>query len=194
MKVFLAADRSIAVEIEPRALTTMLDISSRADGLETGGVLIGRYTAFGDRVIVSRASGPPRDSQRYRFNFVRGTAGLTARFERAWRQGLYYVGEWHLHLEGSTHPSDTDREQVLAFSRQRDYRCPHPVSGGDRWRPGDRMADLQRGCDGRRPCRASGCCEALCMKDRVQPGALVNMCGNRDAISLLVEYEEVALG
>jgi hypothetical protein len=24
--------------------------------------------------------------------------------------------------------------------------------------------------------------------------ALVNMCGNRDAISLLVEYEEVALG
>lgn len=127
MSVFLAPDRSIAVEIEPRALRTMLDICSRADGLETGGVLIGRYTVFGDRVIVSRVTGPPRDSQRYRFNFVRGTAGLTTRFERAWRQGLYYVGEWHLHPEGSPHPSDTDSEQVLAFSRQRDYRCQHPV-------------------------------------------------------------------
>jgi hypothetical protein len=31
-------------------------------------------------------------------------------------------------------------------------------------------------------------------RTRVEARALVNMCGNRDAISLLVEYEEVALG
>lgn len=134
MTVFLAADRSIAVEIEPRAMRSMLNISERAAGLETGGVLIGRYSPFGDRVIVSRVTGPPRDSQRFRFNFIRGVAGLTRRLEQAWRVGLYYVGEWHLHPKGSPQPSDTDSKQVLAFSRQRDYRCRHPVLvviGGD---------------------------------------------------------------
>jgi integrative and conjugative element protein (TIGR02256 family) len=134
MTVFVAADRSIAVVIEPMALKSMLDICSRADGLETGGVLIGSYSPFGDQVIVSRVTGPPRDSQRFRFNFIRGIAGLTRRFERAWRQGLYYVGEWHLHPKGSPQPSKTDDKQVLEFSQQPDYRCPHPVLlviGGD---------------------------------------------------------------
>lgn len=134
MSIFLAADRSIAVEIEPRAIRSMLNICSRAAGLETGGVLIGRYSPFGDRVIVSRVTGPPRDSRRFRFNFIRGIAGLTRRFEQAWRDGLYYVGEWHLHPKGSPQPTDTDTKQVLEFSRQRDYHCPHPVLvvvGGD---------------------------------------------------------------
>jgi integrative and conjugative element protein (TIGR02256 family) len=134
VSVFLAPDRSIAVEIEPQAMTSMLKVCSRAGGLETGGVLIGRYSPFGDRVVVSRVTGPPRDSQRFRFNFIRGIAGLTRRFEQAWRDGLYYIGEWHLHPKGSPQPTDTDAEQVLEFSRQRDYRCQHPVLvvvGGD---------------------------------------------------------------
>ncbi len=134
MSVFLAPDRSIAVEIEPQAMKSMLRVCARAGGLETGGVLIGRYSPFGDRVVVSRVTGPPPDSQRFRFNFIRGIAGLSRRFELVWREGLYYVGEWHLHPHGPPRPSSTDVNQVMLFSSEAGYRCPHPILvilGGD---------------------------------------------------------------
>lgn len=41
---------------------------------------------------------------------------------------------------------------------------------------------------------AGACIVVQKQRHKRRNGALVNMCGNRDAISLLVEYEEVALG
>lgn len=127
MTLFVAADRSIAVEIQPDAVAAMLRICAGAGSLETGGVLIGRYSPYGDRVVVSRITGPPRDSRRLPFGFIRGVAGLTKRFRVAWRDGLYYVGEWHLHPQASSQPSQTDERQVVEFAEQPDYKCPHPV-------------------------------------------------------------------
>lgn len=127
MTTFLAADRSVAVEIEEPALETIVAIASQSQRLETGGVLLGRYGEFRDRVIVSEVTGPPRDSRRFPIAFIRGVAGLTRRLRRAWRDDMYYVGEWHLHPKASPNPSETDRAQILEFSNEADYRCPHPV-------------------------------------------------------------------
>ena len=50
---YLAEDRSIAVDIEDGALEVMRRLCSQAGRLETGGVLIGRYSESGDRVVVT---------------------------------------------------------------------------------------------------------------------------------------------
>jgi hypothetical protein len=115
VSVFLAPDLSIAVELEPQAMKAMLRVCSRAGGLETGGVLIGRYSRFGDRVVVARVTGAPQDSQRFRFDFIRSTAGLTRRLELAWREGLSYVGERHVHPHGPPRPSGTAVNQISSL-------------------------------------------------------------------------------
>jgi integrative and conjugative element protein (TIGR02256 family) len=127
MTTFLSADRLVAVDIEREALEEMIAISTGSGRLETGGVLLGRYGEFGDRVVVSRVTGPPPDSKRYARAFIRGVVGLSERLSQVWREGIYYVGEWHLHPAASPKPSETDQNQQLEFSREADHRCPHPV-------------------------------------------------------------------
>lgn len=128
MKVsFLAPDGSLAVDIEEPAVVEMIDFCLRSDRLETGGVLLGRYSRFGDRAAVRQVVGPPSDSIHRRFGFVRGISGLGSRLRRAWRSGEFYVGEWHFHPGASPSPSGIDESQILAFAVDADYRCAHPV-------------------------------------------------------------------
>lgn len=139
MTAFLAADRSVAVDLDDQAIESMRALCVKSARLETGGVVIGRYNEFGDRVVVSKVSGPPRDSRRSAFSFIRGVAGLTNRLRVDWRDGLYYVGEWHFHPFAAPKPSGTDLKQIKAFARTADLRCSRPVIvilGGnpaDRW-------------------------------------------------------------
>lgn len=134
VRQFVDADRSLGVELEDRAVTAMLDLCQRSAPLETGGLLIGHYSDWGDRVVVTQIIGPPRDSHHFRFLFIRGVSGLARRLGRLWRAGAYYVGEWHFHPFGPSDPSETDRGQIRAFARDQELRCPHPVMvivGGD---------------------------------------------------------------
>ena len=123
----VAADGSVAVDIDDRALDFMRGAVRRADRRETGGILIGRYTKFGDRVCVVQATGPPSDSRSFPAAFVRGVVGLTRRLRRAWGRGVYYIGEWHSHPYASPEPSGRDLAQILDFSRDACYRCRNPI-------------------------------------------------------------------
>jgi integrative and conjugative element protein (TIGR02256 family) len=139
MTTFVDAGRTVAVDIEPTALDEIIAFCRASGGLETGGLLIGQYGAFGDRVAVSKITGPPSDSRRTPMSFIRGVAGLARRLATEWRQGLYLVGEWHLHPDASPQPSATDIGQTLTFAKASDYQCPHPVlvvvgGGSGRWR------------------------------------------------------------
>lgn len=133
-RTFVAADGSVAVEIEDSASDTMLGAVRRAGLQETGGILIGRYAPFGDRVIVAEATLAPPDSTASPTAFTRGVVGLTHRLRLAWTRGVYYVGEWHSHPRGLAEPSMQDLAQIVAFARDPAYRCTHPVLvivGGD---------------------------------------------------------------
>ena len=112
----------------------MLRLASNSGRLETGGILVGRYSPYGDRVLVTRAVGPPRDSRRFPTAFIRGVIGLRERLHRLWVAGEYYIGEWHFHPYGSPKPSETDRRQIAEFAADHALMCPHPVMivvGGD---------------------------------------------------------------
>lgn len=131
---YLASDQSLAVDMEAGAVAAMVELCTRSGRLETGGVLIGRYSRFGDRVVVTKVTGPPRDSHRFPFSFVRGIAGLTRRLGREWVEGAYYVGEWHFHPFASPTPSPLDIKQIMVFAADAELHCPRPVLlvfGGD---------------------------------------------------------------
>lgn len=124
---FVSDDRLLGATIERSCLNGILRRCRDAGAIETGGVLIGRYSQSGDRVIVDKATGPPQDSIAGRISFLRGVRGLQRAIDRAWRGGSYYVGEWHFHPGGSPHPSSIDIGQMRVFSSDPDYRCPEPL-------------------------------------------------------------------
>ncbi len=124
---FIAPDRSVAVDLLGSATKTMLRHCAQAGHRETGGVLVGRYSEFGDRVAIVKASGPPADSRCLPTSFVRGIRGLSARFQREWTSGLYYIGEWHFHPFASPVPSPRDRRQIGEFAANPELRCRTPI-------------------------------------------------------------------
>jgi integrative and conjugative element protein (TIGR02256 family) len=124
---FVAEDRNIAVSISERALQTILEECRFSKRLETGGILIGRYTDLLDRAIVEEATRPPRDSKRARTTFARGIAGLKELLRRRWRLQQHYLGEWHFHPNASSTPSSKDVLQMVAFALDRSYECKRPI-------------------------------------------------------------------
>ena len=116
-------------------LARILRACHRADKVETGGILVGYYTAELDRAIVTTASLAPRDSRAGPTWFERGVCGLQGWLQRAWRaKGQFYLGEWHYHPHASATPSSIDVRQMAEFALSPELRCPEPVLliiGGD---------------------------------------------------------------
>ena len=94
---FVTADRHLGVVLDDHVRGRLIEHCIRAGRKETGGILIGRYSDLHDQAIVTDATGPPRDSIRRRFSFVRGLVGVQRRLDGAWRHRDFYLGEWHFH-------------------------------------------------------------------------------------------------
>ncbi|MCC6959922.1 MAG: Mov34/MPN/PAD-1 family protein [Dehalococcoidia bacterium] len=126
--VFVSDDRSLNVRITVAARHHLDAVLARnGTALETGGVLLGRYSRDLDEAIVELAGGPPRDSVRGPSSFSRGVVGLSLLFSRAWRRRRSYLGEWHYHPGHQPNPSPTDRATVKAFANDPAMNCPTPV-------------------------------------------------------------------
>lgn len=113
----------------PRAvLSSMLDECRKAERVETGGILIGRYEGSHRWACVTMATGPAEDSRRGPVTFYRGIRGLQELLSRVWsRRGGYYLGEWHYHPRHRPTPSETDTKELRGISQNRGYHCPEPV-------------------------------------------------------------------
>lgn len=130
----MAEDHGVAIMITEAIRNRLLAYCEKAHQLETGGILIGHYTPLGDQAVITEVVGPPRDSMATQRSFIRGLHGLQRLINRAWRRREYYLGEWHFHPFSRPSPSDSDRRQMIAFSKDPAYRCPEPilvVVGGD---------------------------------------------------------------
>jgi hypothetical protein len=102
---------------------------SRSRGIETGGILVGRYTEDCSTVIITEAPPPPTDSDRGSTWFHRGVAGLHTLLKSAWERKprTHYVGEWHYHPAYIVEPSSDDLAQMYRISADPRYRCHDPV-------------------------------------------------------------------
>ena len=99
----------------------------RSNGLETGGILAGRYTEDLAWAVVTDASGPPPDSTSSATSFFRGTSGTRRWLRRQWRRGAYYLGEWHFHGALPPWPSLTDEDQLREIAADSSYQCVAPI-------------------------------------------------------------------
>ena len=94
---------------------------------ETGGIIVGYYSLDCCSAIISNVTEAPVDSKFRRSSFYRGIAGLAEYIEKLWKQGEYYLGEWHYHPENLPTPSEVDNRQMLSISRNKKFACPEPV-------------------------------------------------------------------
>lgn len=122
-------DGSFAVVLEAPVLGALDRLSAGAGSLETGGILIGRYSDDLAVAIVREATPAPRDSRRGRSWFVRGVSGLRDMLGKRWRarDRTHYIGEWHFHPVAAIEPSADDFEQMLQISRDNGYHCKEPL-------------------------------------------------------------------
>ncbi len=124
---FRSADGRFGLVIGNRQLERLHALCAASHPLETGGVLTGYYNAGHDTAVITRAAGPPPDSQHGRTRFYRGTQGLNDMLSRLWRKREYYLGEWHYHPGGAVRPSAADVKQMQEIAKDAPSRCPEPI-------------------------------------------------------------------
>jgi integrative and conjugative element protein (TIGR02256 family) len=109
----------------------LLQISAhciKADGRETGGVLIGNYSANNTCASITQILGPTQDSKSGRTWFIRGISGLQKLIDRYWeRDRHYYLGEWHFHPNALPDPSGQDIAQMRSIATSQAFNCPEPL-------------------------------------------------------------------
>jgi len=132
---FRTAERLFEVRLGQNALDQMLDLCRRSGRLETGGVLVGRYSSDHRVAHVEMATGPGSDSRAGGTWLVRGVRGLQNVLDTMWslKRG-YYVGEWHFHPGAAPSPSGRDVAQMRHIAQSDQYQCPEPlliIIGGD---------------------------------------------------------------
>lgn len=122
-------DGSFAVELQSSVLGALDRYCRDAGSVETGGILVGRYSDDLTLAIVREATPPPTDSKRGRSWFIRGVSGLTEMLSKRWRarERTFYLGEWHFHPATHVEPSNDDFAQMIEISRAREYVCKEPL-------------------------------------------------------------------
>jgi hypothetical protein len=111
--------RTPTVRLHPRVDHAISEEVARYRRVETGGVLVGRFSTIGNCFQIVDVLPAPPDSKRSRHEFVLGRKGLQASAKRlAETSGgaLQVLGTWHSHLKPSG-PSMTDAVAgaILAF-------------------------------------------------------------------------------
>lgn len=157
------ADCRFGVRIPAGCLNRILELCQRADQVETGGIIVGRYVGRSHCAEVTAVSDAPRDSKHSVSQFLRGIRGLQRWLNRLWsKNGTYYLGEWHYHPYVAPAPSSIDINEVRSISGSADYNCPEPllvIVGGDPkanwtmrvflWSKETRLIELLDNLDGR---------------------------------------------
>jgi hypothetical protein len=103
-----------AVRMHPRVHQKIEKDIAAWPGVETGGVLIGRFSEMNGVFQIVDTITAPDDSRRSSAEFVLGTQGLTASIERLTRRSggaLQAIGTWHNHLV-PVGPSAIDRRSA----------------------------------------------------------------------------------
>jgi proteasome lid subunit RPN8/RPN11 len=96
---------------------------------ETGGLLLGTYSARLSVLTLRAALPPPPDSVRSGRTFIRGVRGLDRLVGGVDVDGrlAVVVGEWHSHPAAPPDPSATDSAQMAWAAARRLFGCPSPV-------------------------------------------------------------------
>ena len=118
---------NITILLDESKLLNYIDDHIRNSDKETGGVLCGYYTEDKVSAVITDFLGPTKDSILGRASFVRGISGLKEMLDEKWKEGKYYLGDWHLHPYSSQSASGQDVSQLIQNSRDGSLKCPEPI-------------------------------------------------------------------
>ncbi len=96
----------------------------RVGDLETGGVLLGKWSDDGKTLTVTEATSPGPHAIHQEHGFIRDREycqGQIDRIHSASTGTIDYIGEWHRHGRLGTTPSPTDRESILGLVESSNY-------------------------------------------------------------------------
>ena len=119
--------RLYSIYLRVEAYEQMLVYCRKSNPYETGGILIGNYSADQISANIFQITSPITNSRRSKNNFRRGSVGLKNILDSMWNQGLYYIGEWHYHPNSSSSPSNIDKNQMIILSQDKNLKCPEPI-------------------------------------------------------------------
>lgn len=120
-------EKSLYVFISQLVIIKIIEMCQKASPNETGGILIGHYSANLKGAYITEATRQTDDSSAGRFWFKRGTKGLKKLLINYWSGNQYYLGEWHFHPGNSPYPSRTDINQMNNISTNLKFNCPEPM-------------------------------------------------------------------
>lgn len=132
---FVTPDYKFCLDLDSTIIEHLRAICITANTSETGGIIIGQYSASLDNAIVTSITPPPPDSKAGKTWFDRGVEGLPEILSHSWNNlGTYYLGEWHFHPFSAPTPSSQDKRQMKQIASNKKYNCPEPILliiGGD---------------------------------------------------------------
>ncbi len=128
-KRWMTREQRFGLIVSASAWSNMVKLCHRSPDRETGGVLVGQYTADQRVAKAIEATAPPVDSVQASTQFVRGVHGLAEKLARHWVEDpkLHYLGEWHYHPAGDPSPSGIDLLQMRSIASDPRYACSEPV-------------------------------------------------------------------
>lgn len=123
-----APRKAPSISITDSALATIAVESTRsADGLETGGILLGCESA--NAIQIRHAGDPGPNAHRAPQNFLRDLLHAQQLAHEAWtRDGSQWIGEWHTHPSGDLTPSELDLHSYLRHLHDPDLQLDHFVA------------------------------------------------------------------
>lgn len=124
---FKSMDNRFSVEISGIFLDNIKCECIKSKDLETGGILFGNYSVNNCNAIVSSITGPSTDSKHTMCTFELGVDGLNEIIDENWKQGHYYIGEWHYHPNSSPKPSIDDDKQMEKNVVDELLKCSVPI-------------------------------------------------------------------
>ena len=133
---FMAESPDVLVRVPSDVVRSVGALAAELAPLETGGLVLGRYTAGRTVLTVTALLPPPPDSLHGRTNFVRGVVGLreAVHYARSEDATVYVAGEWHTHPGGAPTPSGPDHRHMKGFAWRGLFGCRSPmllIVGGD---------------------------------------------------------------
>lgn len=115
------------INLSGEAYEQMLHYCHESDPYETGGILIGNYSLDQTTANIFRITPAPKNSKYTKSQFYRSSSGLKKILDAAWKQGQYYLGEWHYHPNALSFPSIIDKNQMMNLSHNKQLNCPEPI-------------------------------------------------------------------
>ncbi|MCM1295932.1 MAG: hypothetical protein NC311_10360 [Muribaculaceae bacterium] len=119
--------KNIAIQFEENDLLNYVESHLRNNCCETGGMICGYYSENLLNATITEFCKPPKDSVFGRASFLRGIFGTKNYFEKKWKDGQYYLGDWHLHPYCSPTASCQDLRQIELNSKDKKLKCPEPI-------------------------------------------------------------------